>query len=119
MPMSYPDRNIVNTDGALAPKNVDLFMEETEKVIRGVVKNGIDSRIFECAKTDYLASTLRSIETSCGRAFYISRKLLFKKKASIKDALKNIRAVKIEDCNALAEAIFGQSWNWAIMNPKK
>ncbi len=119
MCMSYPDRNITNTYGFTSPKNVDLFMEETEKIIRGIMKNGINQDIFECAKTDHLASTLRGTETSTGKAFYLVKKLLFQKKGSLEESLEKIRAVKIEDCNGLAEAIFSKNWNWAIMNPKK
>jgi len=119
MTISYPDKNIINTYGFTSPKNVDLFMEESEKIIRDVMKNGISQDIFECAKTDHLASTLRGTETSTGKAFYLVKRLLLKKSGSLEESLQKIRAIKIEDCNALAEAIFSKNWNWAVMSPKK
>jgi predicted Zn-dependent peptidase len=117
--LSYPDRRIASLYGYTSPENVDLFIEESEKVLKDIMKNGIDQNIFECAKTDYLASVLRHTETSVGKAMYLVNKLLVNKKGNIEDTIQNIRNVKIEDCNMLAEKLLNQQYNWAVMNPKK
>jgi predicted Zn-dependent peptidase len=117
--LSYPDRRIANLYGYTSPENVDLFIEESEKVLKEVMKNGLDQNIFECAKTDYLASVLRHTETSVGKAMYLVNKLLVNKKGNIEDIVKGIREVKIENCNKLAEKLLNQQYNWAVMNPKK
>lgn len=117
--MSYPERRIANLYGYVSPENVDKFMIESEKVLKKVIKNGLDKNIFECAKTSYLSSVLRQIETSTGKAMYLKTKLLIYKKASLEESLKKIRSVKIQDCNELAKKILQVRYNWAIMNPKK
>ena len=117
--MSYPDNKVLALYGYLSPNNVDLFVEECEKVLRDVIKNGLDKDIFECAKTDYLSTVLRSIETSTGKAMFLTRKLLIQKEGNIEDSLKSIRAVKIKDCNKIVEQLLDVPYNWAVMNPKR
>jgi predicted Zn-dependent peptidase len=119
MPMSYPEIRIGNLYGYTSPKNVDKFILESEKVLKDVMDNGLDKDIFECAKTDYLSSILRQTETSVGKAMYLSKKLLIYKNASIKETIKKIRAVKIEECNELAKQVLSVPYNWAVMNPKE
>jgi len=117
--MSYPDNKVLALYGYLSPKNVDLFIEECEKVLRNTIKNGLDKDIFECAKTDYLSTILRSTETSTGKAMYLTRKLLINKEGNLEDSLKEIRAVKIKDCNKIIGKLLDVPYNWAVMLPKK
>lgn len=117
--MSYPEKKIGNLYGSMSPKNVDKFMLESEKVLKNVIKNGLDKDIFECAKTDFLSSVLRQIETSIGKALYVGKRVLIYKKASIEETIKKIRLVKREDCNELAKKMLQTQYNWAVMNPKK
>lgn len=117
--MSYPNRKIMSLYGYLSPNNVDLFIEECEKVLKKMIKNGLDKNIFECAKTDYLSSALRATETSTGKAMFLANKLLIFKEGNIEDVIAKIRAVKINDCNKIVEQILDVPYNWAVMNPKK
>ena len=117
--MSYPDNKIQALYGYLSPNNVDLFIEECEKVLRKLIKNGLDKDLFQCAKTDYLSSILRSTETSTGKAMFLAKKLLVYKEGNLEDSLKKIRAVKLNDCNKIIEQLFDVQYNWAVMNPKK
>ena len=116
--LSYPDKRIFQLYGSTSPENVDKFIVESEKVIREVMQNGLDDNLFECAKTDYLASVLRHTETSVGKAMFINKKLLVHKSASIEDTVNEIRKVKRQDCNELARKILDKEYNWAVMNPK-
>lgn len=117
--MSYPDNKIQALYGYMSPENVDLFIEECEKVLRKVIKNGLDKNLFECAKSDYLASTLRQVETSTGKAMYLTKKLLYYKEGCIEDPLMKIRGVKLKDCNKIIEQMLDVPYNWAVMLPKK
>jgi len=117
MPLDYPSHRIGNLYGYVSPENVEKFMIESEKVLQDVIKNGLDKDIFECAKTDYLASLLRQTETSLGKAMYASKKLLIYKKASLEDTIEKIRSVTREECNELAGKILNVQYNWAVMNP--
>ncbi len=78
----------------------------------------MDKDIFECAKTDYLASILRQTETSIGKAMYLSKKLLVYKDASLEKTLDKIRSVTREDVNELAKKVLDVQYNWAVMIPK-
>ena len=117
--MSYPDNKVQALYGYLSPNNVDLFIEECEKVLKNVIKDGLNQDIFECAKTDYLSSILRQTETSTGKAMFLAKRLLFYKEGNLEDSLKKIRAVKLKDCNSIIEQLFDVPYNWAVMNPKK
>jgi predicted Zn-dependent peptidase len=117
--MSYPNNKVQALYGYLSPNNVDLFIEECEKVLRKLIKNGIDKDLFECAKTDYLSSILRQTETSTGKAMFLTKRLLFYKDGNIEDVIKKIRSVKLKDCNSIIERLFDVPYNWAIMNPKE
>ena len=116
--LSYPNNVLMNLYGYVSPNNVEKFIDESEKILKDVQKNGIDKDIFECAKTDYLVSILRRTETSAGKANYLSQKLLYYKEANVEDGISKIRSVTIEDCNNIAQEILNKQYNWAVMNPK-
>lgn len=117
--MSYPDNKIMALYGHLSPNNVDLFIEECEKVLKNLIKNGLDKNLFQCAKTDYLSSILRQTETSSGKALFLTKRLLVLKEGCIEDVLMKIRDVKLKDCNNIIERLLDVPYNWAVMNPKK
>lgn len=116
--LSYPNIRTFNIYSSVAVENVNKFIEETEKVIQSVIKDGISKDIFECAKTDHLSSILRSTETSAGLAFYMASKLLCYKKGSIEETLAKIRAVELSECNELAKKMLTEQFNWCVMIPK-
>jgi predicted Zn-dependent peptidase len=116
--LSYPDKRILQLYGSTSPENVDRFILESEKVLQEIMKNGLDDNIFECAKTDYLASVLRHTETSVGKAMFLNKRLLIHKSASIESVVNKIRKVTRQDCNELARKILDKEYNWAVMNPK-
>jgi len=117
--MSYPDNKVMALYGFLSPNNVNLFIEECEKVLKKVIKNGLDEKIFECAKADYLSSILRQTETSTGKAMFLTKRLLYYKEGNLEDVIKKIRAVKLKDCNKIIDELLDVPYNWAVMNPKK
>jgi len=116
--LAYPERSLTDLYGYVSEKNVDSFMEESEKVIKDVVKNGLDQNIFDCAKTDYLALILRGTETSAGKAHYLVNKYIYGKRDTVEEVIEKIRDVKIETCNELAGRLLNVDYNWAVMNPK-
>ena len=116
--IAFPDAKVGNLYGFVSPENVDKFMLESEKVLKDVVDNGLNEDIFECAKTDYLASVLRHTETSEGKANTLITKILCRKNPSIEDALAKTRKVTRDDCNDLAKIYFRKQFHWAVMNPK-
>ena len=116
--VSYPDIKIATLYGLTSPENVDKFMLESEKILKDVRINGLDDNIFECAKTDYLSSVYRQIETSEGKARFLTKKLLVYKTASIEDIINDIKAVTKDDCHKVAKKLFKQEFRWAVMNPK-
>ena len=116
--MSYPDKRTFNIYSSVATKNVQKYIDEVEKVIEDVVKNGISKDIFECAKTDNFSSVLRATETSAGLSMFMVSKILTRRNASIEDTLDKIRAVDLDGCNQLAKKMFSKPRNWAVMIPK-
>jgi len=118
-PMSYPDFVTTDLYSYLDPSNIYLFIEEAEKILDDVVKNGIDEDLFECAKVDYLASVMRNTESSMGKASFSLNRCLFGKKFQIEDGIKAIDAVTRDTVNQLAERIFTQHRYWAVMVPEE
>lgn len=118
MQIDYPKNNIFNLYGFVSPGNVNKFIDESEKILKDVISNGLDKDIFECAKTDYLSSILRSTETSAGKAMHLIKHLLVFKQADLEDNLRRIRAVTRDECNVVAKEILDVQYNWTVMNPK-
>jgi len=116
--MSYPDIRTFNIYSSVATENVMKYIEEVEKIIDNVIKNGIDKDIFDCAKTDHLSSILRSTETSAGLGCFMMNRLLKYKKGNVEDTLAKIRAVKLEECNELVKTLFSQPMSWTVMIPQ-
>lgn len=116
--IGYPNNNVLWLSGHMAPENVQLFMDECEKLITDVRINGLDDDIFECAKTDTLASVYRDTETSAGKAKALIAQYLNGKEDSLEDEIADIKAVTIEDCNRVVKTLLDQQFNWTIMNPK-
>ena len=116
--MSYPDKRTFNIYSSVAVNNVRKYIDEVEKVIEDVVKNGISKDIFECAKTDNLSSVLRATETSAGLSMFMMSKLLAYGNASIEDVLNKIKAVELDECNQFAKTLLSKPLNWAVMIPK-
>jgi len=118
-PVAYPDYTLTRLYSFVSPKNVDVFMEESEKVISNVVREGLDQDLFECAKTDLLGNLLRGTETSSGKAQYLLKRYLFTdSKETLEDSVNELRAVTIGDCNNIIAEMFDTKYIWAVMNPK-
>jgi predicted Zn-dependent peptidase len=115
--IAYPHVVISDLYGYIDPKNIDLFMEESEKILDDIIKNGLDEDIFECAKIDYLATVMRQTENSFGKAQYMVKRYLAGKQDSVDDRIKVASKVKRETCNLLAEQLLTER-NWAVMIPK-
>ena len=118
-PIAYPHFVTTELYSYLDPSNVDLFMEESEKILDDVVKNGIDENLFECAKVDYLAAILRQIESSQGKASFVLSRYLAGKRDQIEDRIKSIEAVDINMVNQVAERILTEHRYWAVMVPEE
>ncbi len=116
--IAYPDYVSSELYGLLDRKNIDLFIEEAEKILDDVIKNGIDEDLFQCAKIDYLASVMRRVETSFGKADFLTRYYLSGQHGNIDEKIDKIRRVKIETCNGLAERLLSGQRYWAMMIPK-
>jgi len=117
IPIAYPHHTINYLYGYTSPNNVDSFIEEGENILKSVIKNGIDSELFECAKADLLGSILRRTETSSGKALFLLPRYLFQRGTNVEVVAGKIRDIKIEDCNALVEKLYNDEGNWAVMNP--
>ena len=116
--ISYPNLAVNELYGHMSPENVDKFIEEANKVLKDFMREGLDDDIFECAKTDLLAQFLRMTETSFGKLGCLSKRYLTGEYGHVEDIIKDLRAVKIEDCNMVVEKLLAQDYNWAIMLPK-
>jgi predicted Zn-dependent peptidase len=119
LPVSYPDAKVGNLYGFVSLENVDKFILESEKVLKDVMVNGLDEDAFECAKTDYLADVLRQIETSEGKAKFITKRVLIHKRVAIEDTISKLKKVTRDDCNELAKQSFSKQYHWAVMKPKE
>ena len=118
-PVAYPDYSLNRLYGFTSLKNVDAFVDESEKVIAGLIKNGLDEEMFNCAKIDRLGNVLRATETSSGKAKYLLKRYLFTdSEKTFEESIDDMRAVTIEDCNNIIEEIFSSKYIWAVMNPK-
>jgi len=116
--IAYPRYTMTDLYGYTAPENVDLFIEESEKVIQDTIENGLDDNIFECAKTQLIASLLRRTETSTGRAMFFTQKYLDGKEMNLNEIIEKTRGIKKETCNEVISSILEVPFNWAIMIPK-
>jgi len=117
-PIAYPDYMMYHLYGFLAPENVDLFMEEAEKVLSDVVQNGIDEDLFTCAKTDYMSDIIRRTETSCGRGMYFLSRYLEGRRDDVDDIVRAASDVSMKEVNELAGELLGEpKHNWSVMNP--
>ena len=116
-PIAYPDYVISDLYAYIDPKNVDVFMEEAEKILDDVIKNGVSEDLFQCAKIDLLASTMRQTETSYGKAYYVLKRYLNGGRGSVDERIARINDVKIGTCNQLAEKLLSQRY-WSVMIPK-
>jgi len=116
--ISYPNLVVNELYGYTSPENVDKFIEEANKVLKDFMRDGLDDNIFECAKTDLLAQFLRMTETSFGKLGCLSKRYLTGEEGHIEDIIKDLRAVRIEDCNVVVEKLLAQDYNWAVMLPK-
>ena len=116
--ISYPDAVISDVYAFLDPKNIDLFMEEADKILDDIIKNGISEDLFECAKVDYMAQVMRQTETSFGKASYMLRRYLSGQRGDVSERIARINDVKRETCNLLAEKLLTER-NWAVMIPKE
>ena len=116
--MAYPNCNIANMYCSTSSKNVNIFIDECEKEIQKMLKNGLDKKVFDCAKTALIAQTFRRIETSDGMANYLLMPCLFGTNSDLEDIVSKIQKVTIDDCNFVTQKIFQGNWNnWAVMNP--
>jgi len=117
--IAYPDYSLNRLYSFTSPENVDQFVEESEKVIKDLIKNGLDQEMFDCAKTDRLGNILRQTETSRGKAVYLLRKYLFTgEEVTFEESIAKMKSVTIEDCNNIIEEMFSSKYIWAVMNPK-
>jgi len=117
--MAYPNHLINAVSGSTSHENIDLFIEETEKIIKSTRKNGIDKNLFECAKIDQISSLLRHIETSKGKAEGFLKRYLFGNYISVEEYIKSSRSVTLKDCNRVAERILNvDKCYWAVLRGK-
>ena len=116
--MSYPNVILPMIYGACMPKNVNLFITQCEKEIAKIKHNGLSEKYFQCAKIDLLSGLYRQLETSNGIANRMVKPLLFDQQTHYDDTIKKIKKVKISDCNEVAQKVFNQTYNWAVMLPK-
>jgi len=117
--LDYPHVTGIDLYGGLATHNVDLFIEESEKVLADVIKNGIKEDTFNCAKMDIISSTLRMTETSYGKAAYYLKKSLFDN-FDREDSIDRVKKVTLADCNNAIDRIFNKDneHKWCVMVPK-
>jgi len=118
--LSYPDEVSNVLYGYTSPDKVELFIKESEKVIRNNIKNGISKDSFECAKSNMITDAIRQYETTVGKAMHNIRRCFYgnKKNMELSNELNKIKKLTIEDCSRVLKKIFSQQFNWAVMNPK-
>jgi len=115
--ISYPDYNILSINGGTEPSNVEVFIDESEKIMDYVLRNGVNEELFECAKADLLSRYLRSNETAMGRLMFFSSSYMSGELHSLEDTLEKIRNVSLSDCNEVSQKLFNGVRNWAVMYP--
>lgn len=117
--IAYPNFTTTGLYTYTSPENVDKLVDESEKIFKNTIQNGLSQDLFECAKTDMLGNILRATETSSGKATYLLKRYLFTdSERSFENSIKEIKAVTIKDCNDIVEEIFSSKHIWAVMNPK-
>jgi len=115
---AYPKDMVAEIFGYTSPENVDLFMEESEKVLDDILTNGLDEALFNRSKIDYIAFLLRKQETSMGRAMSMAKRYIVGHYTPPESVVEEMQAVTVDDCNRVMERVIGGKRQWAVMNPK-
>jgi len=116
--LAFPNSIAYHIGGETSTENVDLFIEESEKIIKEVAKNGISSNLFECSKNSLLSALLSASETTMGTMSFMLEKMLFDNFVTMDEKIEAIKNVSLEDCNKISEEIFSSDGVWAVMTEK-
>ena len=117
--MDKPHVNIGNFWAGTNPESVDLIIEESNKIFNEIKKNGIDKDIFECARYDYYADLLKSMDNSRGIAFsFVKFYIRNNKIIDFNEIYEKCKSLSLDTCNELSNHLLSNHKHWAIMNPE-
>jgi len=114
----YPAETVCAITSITTENNIDLMIDETDKIIVDMITNGIDDDLFECAKNTSLSSFLSGTESSSAKAMFLSKKLLTRENTSIEKETKKLKSVTKKQALKAFEEVFTGKKHWAIMVPK-
>jgi predicted Zn-dependent peptidase len=115
----YPAESVCAISSITTEANLDLMIEETDKIILDMISNGIDDDLFDCAKNTRLSAFLSGTESSSSKAVLLSKKLLIGENTSIEKEIKKIKKVTKKQAMEAFESVFTKNRHWGIMVPAK
>lgn len=116
--INYPHNILFSISGGTAPKNVGKFINECEKELFKIKKDGLCKKTFECAKTDMIAHTLRRTQTSQDLTLFLMDNIASGQAiVTPEEMIFSIERVKMKDCLSVAEQVFCHPFRWAVMMP--
>jgi predicted Zn-dependent peptidase len=115
--ISYPNDVVTNIWIGTTPDKVDIAVEECNKIIDDVMKNGITEEEFTQAKNCCLTSSVSSLETSKGKVSHFLRRYLSGKDGDVESSIKRLKKCTLKSCNKAAQKMFTAPKYWAVLNP--
>ena len=103
----FRDCGFFSIFAATSPKQMDEVLDLAINEIRLIVKNGVSTQELELAKQQSIASILLGLEDSAARAAILAQcEMLHGRYIPNAETLAAIRAVTVEEVNALARKFF-------------
>jgi predicted Zn-dependent peptidase len=116
--IAYPDSTIFSIMSMTAPHQVDLLIEEADRICEKLVGDGIGEDLFICTKNPYLCRMMRNMESSSSMGYAILQPFLHGREMSAEEYIASYKGVTLKQCNEALEMILSRPRHWMVMNPE-
>ncbi len=116
--IAYPDSTIFSIMSMTAPHQVDLLIEESDRICEKLAKEGISEDLFICTKNPYLCRMMRNMESSSSMGYAILQPFLYGTEMTAEEYIAAYKEVTLKQCNEALEMILSRPRHWMVMNPE-
>jgi predicted Zn-dependent peptidase len=103
----------------VAPENAELALNKIDECINDMTENGIDEKIFKCAKAKMLADWCKVMENPKKLAGTIAQRTLLGIEMNFEEDYQKVLELTLEDVNTYAKEFFvNRGQGVYIMSPK-